>query len=102
MAEPPFVNIPFLQTDKVFRNIDVTEFEALGRMILALRPNYIINCVGVIKQQKAKVDQASLCIQLNSMLPHQLVEVASQYGGRVIHFSTDCVFDGKRGLYTEE
>ena len=102
ITKPPFSNVPFLQTEKVLTGVDVTELDRLSRLILNLRPDYIINCVGVIKQHKVEVALASPCIKLNSLLPHQLVEIASEYGGRVIHFSTDCVFEGSRGSYTEE
>jgi dTDP-4-dehydrorhamnose reductase len=102
IKETPFVNVPFLQTEKVYTGVDVTALEALTGLILDLKPDYIINCVGVIKQHKVKVALASPCIKLNSLLPHQLVEIGAKYGGRVIHFSTDCVFDGSRGSYTEE
>ena len=97
----PFKRIPFLQSDKVFKGIDVLDYEALENVVTRLKPDYILNCVGIIKQHKENAEPIP-CIQINSLLPHQLVEMASTYGGRVIHFSTDCVFDGRRGLYTEE
>jgi len=102
ISSPPFNRIPFLQSNKVITNIDVMNLDSLRGVILDLKPDYILNCVGIIKQHKVKVAMASPCIRINSLLPHELVEIASEYGGRVIHFSTDCVFDGKRGLYTED
>ncbi|HMH02005.1 MAG TPA: sugar nucleotide-binding protein, partial [Terriglobales bacterium] len=41
-------------------------------------------------------------ITVNSLLPHKLAAMVKEWGGRVIHFSTDCVFSGKRGGYTEQ
>jgi dTDP-4-dehydrorhamnose reductase len=61
----------------------------------------VINCVGVIKQ-RARAALPIPSITINSLLPHKLAEMAMRWGGRLIHFSTDCVFSGKRGGYTEE
>ena len=101
ISKEPFKRISFIQSKKVFQDIDVLDVEALEKVVLTVKPDYILNCVGIIKQHKE--DAAPIpCIKINSLLPHQLAELASEYGGRVIHFSTDCVFDGKRGSYTEE
>jgi len=101
MSRPPFSRIPFLQTERVFTDIDVRDAGALRRVVGRVRPDYILNCVGVIKQHKASA-AAIPCIRINSLLPHEIVEMASECDARVIHFSTDCVFDGKRGLYSED
>lgn len=101
MSERLFCQVPFLQTEKVCGNVDVLNAERLREVILRLEPDYILNCVGIIKQHKENAAPLP-CIKINSLLPHELVAIASEYGGRVIHFSTDCVFDGKRGSYSEE
>jgi len=101
MSRPPFNRVPFLQSEKVLPGIDVWEVEPLRRAVHRLQPDYILNCVGVIKQHKASA-AAIPCIRINSLLPHEIAEIAADCGARVIHFSTDCVFDGKRGLYTED
>ena len=41
-------------------------------------------------------------IAINSLLPHQLAQMAAARGARLIHFSTDCVFSGRRGNYVED
>jgi dTDP-4-dehydrorhamnose reductase len=79
----------------------VGDFAALEAVLSALRPEYVINCVGVIKQ-RAEAVSAIPSITINSLLPHQLARMSERWGGRVIHFSTDCVFSGKRGKYVEE
>lgn len=67
----------------------------------AAQPDIVVNCVGIIKQlANAKNHIASLAI--NSSLPHRLAKYSSMVGARLIHFSTDCVFSGKTGLYTED
>jgi dTDP-4-dehydrorhamnose reductase len=77
------------------------DLPALEKTLSGLRPEYLINCIGVIKQRE-EATAAIPNIILNSLLPHKLAEIAAGWGGRVIHFSTDCVFSGKTGGYTEE
>ncbi|OVE82415.1 hypothetical protein BVY04_01030 [bacterium M21] len=90
---------------KVFGNIrfgiDAENQEALVHLFTEERPDVIINCVGIIKQlPQAKKNLAS--ININSRLPHVLALLAEGIGARVIHFSTDCIFDGKDGEYGED
>jgi dTDP-4-dehydrorhamnose reductase len=86
---------------EVLSGVDVMDFAALERLLAGLRPGVIVNCVGIIKQ-RSEAACAIPSITVNSLLPHKLAEMASGWGGRVIHFSTDCVFSGRKGAYTEE
>lgn len=61
--------------------------------------SYIVNCIGVLNQYAEK--NKSEAVLLNSYLPHLLEEITSRSKTQVIHISTDCVFSGKRGRYTE-
>lgn len=98
--QPPFHKVELLQGDDVLRGVDVMDFDALSRLLTEHQPDYIVNCVGIIKQRD-EAKRAIPSIALNSLLPHRLADLAQTWGGRVIHFSTDCVFSGKRGGYTE-
>lgn len=60
----------------------------------------IINCIGILNQ--AAEDNKALATFLNSYFPHFLAEVTEKMDTQVIHMSTDCVFSGKRGAYTED
>lgn len=60
----------------------------------------LVNCVGVVKQLDDG-NRVLTAAPINSLLPHRLVEIAERRGGRVVHFSTDCVFSGDRGGYAE-
>ncbi len=99
--EVPLDRVELLQGDDVLTGVDVTDFWGLDAILSAFRPEYVINCVGIIKQRTEAVSPIP-SITLNSLLPHKLAQMASNWGGRVIHFSTDCVFSGKRGKYVEE
>jgi dTDP-4-dehydrorhamnose reductase len=96
----PVCRVPLLQGPKVIQGVNAADFEALQRTLRALRPDYVVNCVGIIKQ-RGEARSAIPSILINSLLPHKLAQMAAEWGGRVIHFSTDCVFSGKRGGYVE-
>jgi dTDP-4-dehydrorhamnose reductase len=67
----------------------------------AAQPDVVVNCVGIIKQVANAKDHLNI-LAINSSLPHRLAKYSSMVGARFVHFSTDCVFSGKTGLYTED
>jgi dTDP-4-dehydrorhamnose reductase len=101
VRKPPFDRVELLHGDDAASGVDVTDFPALAAILSAFRPEFVVNCVGVIKQRAEAVSPIP-SIAINSLLPHKLAQMAAHWGGRVVHFSTDCVFSGKRGGYTEE
>ena len=80
--------------------VDVSDFGSVAALLDETRPDVLVNCVGVIKQRDAAHDSIE-SITINSLLPHLLAEKCALIGARVIHFSTDCVFDGEKGAYEE-
>lgn len=100
-ADPRFAGIPLLQSDAIVEGVDVMQEDALRRRIEALRPDVAVNCVGVIKQRDAAHDPIP-SITINALLPHRLAAWLRPWNGRLIHFSTDCVFSGRRGCYRED
>lgn len=85
---------------RILTGLDVLNTSKLEETIQSLRPQVIINCVGLVKQLGSSKDPL-VALPLNSMMPHQLVRLAATFGARVIHISTDCVFSGRKGAYTE-
>lgn len=86
---------------RVIDGIDATDPGALDGVLARLKPAVILNCVGITKRREVPGDAAP-SIALNALLPHQLAAWGRRHGARVITFSTDCVFDGKAGRYTED
>jgi dTDP-4-dehydrorhamnose reductase len=86
--------------EKIFKDIDVNHLESIEGVIVKLKPAVIINCIGLIKQHD-RSKQHIEAISINSLLPHQLARFCDKYKCKLIHFSTDCIFDGKNGGYTE-
>jgi len=100
-ADPRAAGIPLLQGDAIVDGVDVMHDNALRATIDALRPDVVVNCVGVIKQRDAAHDPIP-SITINSLLPHRLAAWLRPWNGRLIHFSTDCVFSGRRGRYRDD
>jgi dTDP-4-dehydrorhamnose reductase len=84
----------------VLPHIDVRDGNSLVRAFASAQPDVVVNCIGVIKQTAAANDPL-LSISCNSLLPHQLADLCTAAGARLIHISTDCVFSGRKGMYTE-
>lgn len=99
--EKPFNQIELLQGDEVIAGVDVARFEDLRDLLGRLQPEFVVNCVGIIKHRAEAICPIP-SILINSLLPHRLSEIAAGWGGRVIHFSTDCVFNGRKGAYSEQ
>ena len=86
--------------DRLCTGIDVLDQDALVSALQKIRPDVVINCVGLIKQLKTANDPLSV-LPINAMLPHRLARLCALIGARLVHISTDCVFSGKKGGYKE-
>jgi len=86
--------------DNVISAVDVQSADSLLSLFDAARPDIVINCIGLIKQLEEAKDTL-LAVPINTMLPHQLARLCATMSARLIHISTDCVFDGKKGGYVE-
>lgn len=80
--------------------MDATNFDDLKKIIHENEYDVIINCIGLLNQNAE--DNIDLAILLNSYLPHFLAKITRNMKAKIIHMSTDCVFSGKKGHYTEE
>ena len=102
LARGPFSaeSFPRLSPDHYVRIADVQDLDALRALLARLRPDAVINAVGVVKQL-ADADDPLVALPINALLPHQLARLCGETGARLVHVSTDCVFDGARGHYTE-
>ncbi|WP_026672878.1 SDR family oxidoreductase [Alkalihalobacterium bogoriense] len=78
---------------------DVTNFSNLKNVIIEGDYDAVINAVGILNSDAE--ENKSMAVLLNSYLPHYLSEVTKDIKTRVVHMSTDCVFSGKTGGYTE-
>ncbi|SKA48777.1 dTDP-4-dehydrorhamnose reductase family protein [Enterovibrio nigricans] len=86
--------------DKIVLNIDVNDDVSIKSAFETVRPDVVLNCVGLIKQHDVS-KQHIAAIEINALLPHKLASFCDSFGAKLIHFSTDCVFDGAKGGYSE-
>jgi len=89
-----------LRSAAIIDGVDVMDIDGLDRLLEQHRFDVVVNCIGVIKQ-RSEASAPLPSITINSLLPHRLAAATERWGGRVIHFSTDCVFSGARGNYGE-
>lgn len=93
-ANSPFPNL------KSFKVSDITNISEVEKVIQEMKPDVVINCIGLIKQV-ADHNNTIMNIELNALLPNQLSKLCEKYKSRFIHMSTDCVFSGKKGMYKD-
>ena len=87
--------------DALIPNVYLDGESGLLSAFAVSKPDVVINCIGIIKQLPNASDHLE-SLAINSTLPHRLAKYCDATGARLVHFSTDCVFSGKKGLYREE
>ena len=86
---------------RVVDGVDAYEFESVEHVITDIKPDIVINCIGIIKQLP-EANNPETAIRINALFPHQVANACKAVGTRMIHISTDCIFSGKKGSYKEE
>jgi dTDP-4-dehydrorhamnose reductase len=80
--------------------VSAEDFDSVVRALASVRPDVVVNCIGVVKQDAAAKDPVK-SIGVNALFPHRLAHACRAANARLIHISTDCVFSGKAGDYKE-
>lgn len=91
---------PATLQDTIISDVNVDNLDVLVKILSDFKPDVIINCIGVVKQL-SQANEPLTVIPLNSIFPHRLYRICELSGTRMIHISTDCVFSGSKGMYTE-
>jgi dTDP-4-dehydrorhamnose reductase len=81
--------------------VTVEDLQSLAGVMESVRPDAVVNCIGIVKQ-KAEAHDSIPSIRTNALFPHEVAAVCASAGVRFVHLSTDCVFTGARGGYTED
>lgn len=79
---------------------DAQDAEFMKELIGIDKFDTVINCIGLLN--KTCDEHQAMAVYLNSYFPHQLAQLTEGTHTQIIHMSTDCVFSGKRGQYTED
>ncbi|TWD44503.1 SDR family oxidoreductase [Pseudomonas sp. SJZ131] len=85
---------------KLLSNVDVLDADQLISVFNDVKPDAVINCIGLIKQLSTAKDPMAV-LPINSLLPHRLSKICELSNARLVQISTDCVFSGRKGMYTE-
>ena len=86
--------------ESLISDVDVLNHDSLCGVFDLVRPNIVINCIGLIKQL-SNANDPLLALPINAMLPHRLAKLCSLTGARLVQISTDCVYSGRKGFYVE-
>jgi dTDP-4-dehydrorhamnose reductase len=92
--------LPNILRERLISGVDVENSDTLVFLFSKVRPTVVVNCIGLVKQL-AESDDPLQAIPVNSILPHRLARLCDAVGARLVHMSTDCVFSGTKGMYTE-
>ena len=90
----------FFRKPDIIPNVDAQVISTIKEAINKSKPDVAINCVGILKSLKEAQNRLA-STWVNALFPHQLYQICSGQNIRLIHISTDCVFSGKKGNYTE-
>lgn len=96
-----YAHFGIFPVERLIGGVDAYRFDTLVEAVAQARPDVIVNCIGIIKQLKS-ANNPLISLELNAMLPHRIAQLAQAAGARFIHISTDCVFNGQKGMYTED
>ena len=89
-----------LKRENAIERLDVQNVESIRSALEWSGPAVVINAVGVIKRV-AGCNDVERALSVNSIFPHRLAKLSNEFGARFITISTDCVFAGTRGMYSE-
>jgi len=88
------------QRAELYGDVHAEDMPSVERIVSQAMPDAVVNCIGIVKQVAAAKDPIA-SIEINSLFPHKLARLCRARGIRLVHISTDCVFSGRRGMYSE-
>lgn len=104
---PDYVGIDTLKKYSIYNKteikygVDARNIASVENVIIEVEPDFIVNCIGIIKNIP-EGKNTELNIIVNALFPHQLYDICIKRTIKLIHISTDCVFSGGKGNYTEK
>jgi len=90
----------FGNSEQVLYGVDAFNLSSVENCFQRIQPDVVLNCVGLIKQLSISKNHLA-SITINSLFPHELDRLCKKFNSKLIHFSTDCVFSGSKGMYLE-
>lgn len=99
-SESALGRVPSAIASRLIPAIDLTNGDVLVRLFRECRPEVVVNCAGLTKHVPDG-NEPIAALTMNALFPHRLLELCGLSGARLIHVSTDCVFSGSKGNYSE-
>ncbi len=96
-----YAHYNLFDSNRIITGVDAFNIDTVTHTIAQVQPDVVINCIGIIKQLN-EAKNPIISIMINSLLPHRVATLCRAAGARFFHISTDCVFNGHDGNYTEE
>src|SRR5579871_3313690 len=90
-----------LDAGRVVEGVEAADFSTVESALAQVQPEVVVNCIGIVKQS-AEAKNPIPTLAINALFPHRLARACRDRDIRLIHISTDCVFSGRRGMYTGE
>lgn len=90
----------FCTKDRWIAGVDAFRWDTIVSALAQSRPDLVLNAIGIVKQRAEAMDPL-ISININSLFPHHLASLCDLMNAKLIHVSTDCVFSGNRGRYSE-
>jgi len=85
---------------RLLEGVNALDFDTVIKAVASVQPDIAINCIGIVKQVPMVKDPITT-LTVNALFPHKLANLCREARSRLIHISTDCVFSGRKGMYSE-
>lgn len=95
-----YANLGIFNPEHSLGGVSALDFDSVARALDTVQAQVVVNCIGVVKQDAGAKDPV-VSIAVNSLFPQRLSQLCRASGTRLIHISTDCVFSGRKGNYSE-
>lgn len=95
-----YQSLDLFDADSAYPEVEARSLDSLLEVMANFRPEVVVNCIGIIKQLPAAHEYIP-SLEVNALFPHRLALLCQAAGVRLIHLSTDCVFSGRKGGYSE-
>ncbi len=95
-----YASFGLFHAGNAYGGIELNIMDSIRPVLATFRPEAVINAVGIVKQRPA-AEEVIPSLEINALLPHRVALACRDVGARLVHMSTDCVFSGRKGDYTE-
>ncbi len=95
-----YLSYDIIPRERALGGVHAEDVPGVREALDTVKPDAVVNCIGIVKQRD-EAKQAIPSIQVNALFPHQLADLCLERDIRLVQISTDCVFSGLRGRYTE-